>query len=257
MYGIYYLKINGKYYIGKDVNVSNLKRIREHMWMLKSGTHYNRYLQAVYCKYESTLEYGILEEIECSLEELSEIEQQYIWLYDSYNNGYNLTLGGEGLGGIKFTEEQLEKKRQRVIGEKNPQSKITDAQFFEIVELLKCGKTNPEIADMYNLHPNYVSLIRHKKRYKYLWGKVQNYLPVKSEHQLKTRGRVTLEMFLDIVQMLQAGESNASIERKHGLSSGTGSRIRHRKLYKQWWVRYVDKGTFNDYPNGGEIPQEE
>lgn len=200
------------------------------MWMLKSGTHYNRYLQAVYCKYESTLEYGILEEIECSLEELS---------------------------GIKFTEEQLEKKRQRVIGEKNPQSKITDAQFFEIVELLKCGKTNPEIADMYNLHPNYVSLIRHKKRYKYLWGKVQNYMPVKSEHQLKTRGRVTLEMFLDIVQMLQAGESNASIERKHGLSSGTGSRIRHRKLYKQWWVRYVDKGTFNDYPNGGEIPQEE
>ncbi len=141
------------------------------MWMLKSGTHYNRYLQAVYCKYESTLEYGILEEIECSLEELSEIEQQYIWLYDSYNNGYNLTLGGEGLGGIKFTEEQLEKKRQRVIGEKNPQSKITDAQFFEIVELLKCGKTNPEIADMYNLHPNYVSLIRHKKRYKYLWEK--------------------------------------------------------------------------------------
>ena len=57
---------------------------------------------------------------------------------------------------------------------------------------------------MYNLHPNYVSLIRHKKRYKYLWGKVQNYMPVKSEHQLKTRGRVTLEMFLDIVQMLQA-----------------------------------------------------
>lgn len=102
------------------------------MWMLKSGTHYNRYLQAVYCKYESTLEYGILEEIECSLEELSEIEQQYIWLYDSYNNGYNLTLGGEGLGGIKFTEEQLEKKRQRVIGEKIHNQKLQMHNFLRL-----------------------------------------------------------------------------------------------------------------------------
>lgn len=132
MYGIYYLKINGKYYIGKDVQVSNLKRIKEHMWMLKSGTHYNRYLQAAYCKYEFTLEYGVLEEIECSLEELSEIEQQYIWQYDSYNNGYNLTLGGEGLGGIKFTEEQLEKKRQRVIGEKIHNPKLQMRNFLRL-----------------------------------------------------------------------------------------------------------------------------
>ena len=249
------MKINGKYYIGKDVQVSNLKRIKEHMWMLRSGSHYNKYLQASYNKYKNTLEYGILKEIDCSIKKLSEIEQQYIEKYDSYKNGYNLTTGGEGLGGIKFTEEQLEKKRQRILGGKNPQAKLTDEQFFEIVELLKQGKTNPEIATIYKLHPNYVSLIRHKKRFQHLWEMVQNYTPVKSEHQLKTRGRVTLEMFLDIVQMPQNGESNAAIERKHGLSSGTGSRIRHRKLYKQWWVRYVDKGTFNDYPVGGEIPQ--
>lgn len=255
MYGIYYLKINEKYYIGKDVQVTHMKRIKEHMWMLRSDSHYNKYLQRAYNKYKDTLEYGILKELECSMEELSEIEKEYISKYDSHKNGYNLTIGGEGLGGIQFTEEQLERKRQNVLGEKNSQSKLTNEQFFEIVELLKQGKTNPEIAKIYDLHPNYISLIRHKKRFKHLWEQVEDYEPVKSEAQLKNRGKVTEEMFLDIVSMIQDGESNASIERKHGLSSGTASRIRHRKLYKQWWERYVDKGTFNDYPVGGEIPQ--
>lgn len=255
MYGIYYLKINGKYYIGKDVQVSRMKRIKEHIWMLRSNSHYNRHLQASYNKYKDTFEYGILKEVDCSLEELIELEKWYIEQYESYRNGYNMTLGGEELGGIQFTDKQLEKKRQNILGEKNPQAKITNGQFFEIVELLKIGKTNPEIAKIYNLHPNYVSLIRHKKRFRHLWKQIDDYEPVKSEAQLKQRGAVTLEMFLDIIKMIRSGETNAAIERKYRLSAGTASRIRHRKLYKQWWVRYIDKGTFNDHPIGGEIPQ--
>lgn len=249
MYGIYYLKINGKYYIGKDVQVINMKRIKEHMWMLRSNSHYNSHLQRAYNKYKDTLEYGILKELHCSMEELVNLEKLYIEQYNSYQNGYNMTTGGEGLGGIRFTKEQLEKKRQNVLGEKNPQAKLTNEQFFEIVELLKNGKTNTEIAELYGLNAGYVSLIRHKRRFQHLWETIPDYTPIKSESQLKKRGAVTAEMFLDIVKMIRDGESNAAIERKHGLSSGTGSRIRHRKLYKQWWERYIDKGTFNDHPH--------
>ncbi|MER2190465.1 MAG: nuclease [Solibacillus sp.] len=236
--GIYYLIINDRYYIGKDVYIEQKRRIKDHIRDLNTGRHYNTYLQRAYNKHQS-FEFGVLWKGKCSLDELSEKEIFYIAKYDSYQNGYNLTIGGEGGKGMKYTKEQLEAKSERVTGEKNPVSKLTNEQFFEIVELLKKGKTNKEIADIYELHDRYVSLIRHKKRFKKLWEKVNDYTPIKSENQLKARGKVTEEMFLDIVRMLNEGASNAEIERKHSLSAGTGSRIRHKKLYKQWWERLV------------------
>lgn len=234
--GIYFLKINEKYYIGKDAYIDQNRRIKDHLRLLNDNAHYNHYLQHAFNKYE-IIDNGILWQGFCSLKELATKEQSFIEAYNSYNNGYNLTLGGEGGLGMKYTSKQLEAKSERVAGEKNPQSKITDQQFFEIVKLLKEHKTNFEIAEVYDLHPNYVSLIRHKRRHKKLWEKVNDYEPIKSESQLIIKGKVTIEMFLDIVDMLKNGATNAAIERKHNLSVGTGSRIRHKKLYKQWWQR--------------------
>lgn len=37
--------------------------------------------------------------------ELNELEVKYIAKYDSYNNGYNLTIGGESISGYHQTEE--------------------------------------------------------------------------------------------------------------------------------------------------------
>ncbi|WP_230203607.1 nuclease [Bacillus massiliigorillae] len=233
------MKINNKYYIGKDVCIERQKRIKEHIWMLKKGNHYNSYLQKAYLKYLETFDSGIIEKVECTLEELIVLEREYIQKYDAYKNGYNLTTGGEGLGGYKFTPKQIERKRQNVMGQKNPMSKLTEEQFFEIVEHLKRNKTNLEIAVIYDLNPGYVSLIRHKKRYHHLWPLVEDYEPTISEQQLKNRGKITEKMFIDIVTMIRNGETNAFIERKYGLSAGTASRIRHKKLYKQWWNRLV------------------
>jgi hypothetical protein len=36
-----------------------------------------------------------------------EKEKYYIKLYDSYNNGYNMTLGGEGVKLLSLDEEYL------------------------------------------------------------------------------------------------------------------------------------------------------
>lgn len=236
--GIYYIKINGKYYIGKDTAILGNTRIKQHLNLLKKGEHYNTYLQYAYDKYKE-FEYGILDSRICSLEELSQYEKMYIDHYDSYNNGYNLTIGGEGTGGYKYTEEQKEDLSKRFSGEKNGAAKLTNKQFYEIVEMLKAGNTNLEIAERYGIHDRYVSLIRHKKRFKRLWDTVEDYTPIASEAQLRNRGKVTEEMFVEIVKMLNEGATNAAIERRFNLSAGTGSRIRHKKLYKQWWDRLI------------------
>lgn len=237
MKGIYSIKINNKYYVGKDVYIHQNKRLRQHLNLLRKNKHYNRYLQNAFNKYNGNYEYEILfKDAVITNEELSEIEQFYIELLDSYANGYNLTLGGEGGLGVKISDEERENRSIRFIGELNPQSKLSNKQFFEIVDLLKIGKTNSEIADLYNLNAGYVSLIRHKKRFKTLWKSVKDYKEIKSDGQL--RG-IDYETFKEIVSLLEY-ESNAEIERLYNLSSGIVSRIRHKKLYKKYWDMYLE-----------------
>lgn len=55
-----------------------------------------------------------------------------------------------------------------VKGEDNGCAKLTEEQAEDIIMLCKKGWSNPDIAKRYNLHPNYISLIRHNKRWKHL-----------------------------------------------------------------------------------------
>lgn len=48
-------------------------------------------------------------------------------------------------------------------------SKITNDDFAQMVQDFIDGMTNDEIGIKYNLHPRYVSLIRHKRRWQHLW----------------------------------------------------------------------------------------
>ena len=43
----------------------------------------------------------------CSELELDRKEQEYIAYYDSYNNGYNLTLGGQGKETLSLYDEEM------------------------------------------------------------------------------------------------------------------------------------------------------
>ncbi len=54
-------------------------------------------------------------------------------------------------------------------GETNSQAKLTEKETKEIIELCLCGYSNTEIAEKYNLHSGYISLIRGKRRWKHLW----------------------------------------------------------------------------------------
>jgi group I intron endonuclease len=75
------------------------------------------------CKFDNALKkydvtnwtVEILEE-NLSASESKEREVYYIQLYDSYNNGYNSTLGGDGNNGIIMTEESNKKRSDSLKG---------------------------------------------------------------------------------------------------------------------------------------------
>lgn len=58
--------------------------------------------------------------------------------------------------------------RQGMPGEDNSQSKLTLEQFYELARMLDTH-SNGQLGKIFGLHPNYVSLIRHKKRWISYW----------------------------------------------------------------------------------------
>lgn len=72
-----------------------------------------------------------------SLEELNNLETKYIIEYNTFNgnnpNGYNMTMGGDGCKGYKFTEEQKEncRKIQQKRKEEHPEIAINHSIFMK------------------------------------------------------------------------------------------------------------------------------
>ena len=94
-------KVNGKVYIGKTIK-SIEKRWKEHLE--KSKINKTKFYNAIN-KYN--VENFILEKIEeCDDLILNEREQYWIRYYNSYENGYNSTGGGDG--GIKLQPGKIE-----------------------------------------------------------------------------------------------------------------------------------------------------
>ena len=121
MRGLYAIrnKVTGKYYVGETLYLR--KREIQHFSNLKTNKHENDYLQKSYNKYgKDAFEFIILEaDNSFTLEELNEKEKYYIEYFDSYKNGYNLTVGGEGTQGRLLTEEEKKRKSEEMKGEKN------------------------------------------------------------------------------------------------------------------------------------------
>lgn len=112
--GIYCIenKINGKKYIGQSIDVE--KRWIAHKAHLRTGNHVNSYLQRSWDKYgECVFDFYIVEF--CVSEKLNEREKYWIDFYDSFNNGFNLTLGGDG----EILLQGTPKKNYRNIRRKN------------------------------------------------------------------------------------------------------------------------------------------
>jgi group I intron endonuclease len=115
--GIYriYNTVNGKSYIGKDVRFP--VRVRQHFKGLEEGLHYNTHFQRSFDKYgREAFQFELIEK--CEKEELAEREKHHINSYNSLEKGYNMTAGGDGTTGRKWTKKQYETMKVKMKGNK-------------------------------------------------------------------------------------------------------------------------------------------
>lgn len=116
MIGIYAIinKVNGKRYIGLSRNIEY--RFYKHKVKLRGNIHPNKHLQSAWNQYnENNFEFVVLETTG-EVDKLSDLEKFYIAQYDSYNNGYNKTVGGEeaeGFVGKRHSDETLQIMSQK------------------------------------------------------------------------------------------------------------------------------------------------
>ena len=115
---IYSVKFpNGKYYIG----------LTKFSMSLRKSQHYHKaFVKKTKSKFYSALRkyrgLELWEEVLCCFgyNDLKQFEILFIGIYDSYNNGYNGTLGGDGNNGLIVSNDTRKKMSLSLLGEHNP-----------------------------------------------------------------------------------------------------------------------------------------
>lgn len=114
-------KINGKVYIGQSVNLKNRYLAHKNSYNNSNCSGYNTLFYQALRKYGwENFDYEILiEDDNLTVDELNELEKQYIKQYDSFrNNGYNLTIGGKDIHNLEqkaLTKEDVLKIKNLLI----------------------------------------------------------------------------------------------------------------------------------------------
>lgn len=138
MIGIYKItnKINGQCYIGQSINIA--RRWKEH---IQASTTKNSQLYIAMRKYMiENFTFEIIEE--CSENKLNEREKYWIQYYDSYNNGYNMTNGGES--GKKADYEYLV-NQYKIYKTTKKTAEICECSYHTVSSALQ----------FFNISPNY------------------------------------------------------------------------------------------------------
>ena len=113
IYGWYNTK-SEKWYIGQTIDEEG--RFKRHIYNAinkKDNTHFHRAIR----------KYGLENFVYCILEEnvlVENLNMREIWwieYYDSYYNGYNMTLGGDGVRGVVISEEIRRKIAEKLKGQ--------------------------------------------------------------------------------------------------------------------------------------------
>ena len=173
--GIYCITclINGRKYVGATRKFAERKY--HHFHALRKGTHRNDFLQRSFDKYgECNFEFTVLEII-ANNSPMHEREVHWIKSLDTFNNGFNLTLGGE----ITKQSEYTKKKRSESLkgannpmhgknGELNPRCKTTADIVIKARTMIKQGINDSDIMGECNLSHNQYYKIKHYRTWKHI-----------------------------------------------------------------------------------------
>lgn len=117
-------QLNGHKYVGKTY-LTIQERWKQHLSDCNKRQHEHRPL------YSAMQKYGIKNFTITLIEEtdnLEEKEKYWISYYDSYHNGYNATLGGDGRPYLEISDKEIIEKYNEVLSIKET------AKFFHICE---------------------------------------------------------------------------------------------------------------------------
>lgn len=103
VYALYFP--NGKQYVGLTSQPIE-KRIYAHKYAAFKLGLTNKLYNALRKYKDEKIYYAVIYEGD-SMSEIKQVEKDFITVYDSYHNGYNETLGGEGARGFRQKESTL------------------------------------------------------------------------------------------------------------------------------------------------------
>ena len=144
--------INDKVYIGKTGRTIE-ERFKEHQ--LASKKEYkNRPLYNAMNKYG--IEHFFVEQIEECKNDKEACEREIYWInqFDSYHNGYNATLGGDGTAVLELNDEEIVEKYKEL------KSKRAVGRYFNIDEKTVRNILNKYDVDTYILDCKKIVMIK-------------------------------------------------------------------------------------------------
>ena len=140
---------SGKHYIGQTINLKDRKRCLYNPNKYYSGHRLDNAIKKYGIKnfnYEIIIQIVDSDRIKLR-EKLNELEIFYIKKYDSYNNGYNMTLGGSGSTGCFQTEDSKKILSEKAKGRKGSMlgRHLTEEQRKKVSDFAKTriGDKNP------------------------------------------------------------------------------------------------------------------
>ncbi len=146
-------RVNGKMYIGRTNNYQ--RRYNEHFGKFDTCT----ILRKAFEKYgKDNFEMNPILSFSASNNEILDetlnlLEKYYIVKYNTYKNGYNATLGGDGNCGWKVSEETRKRRSKSLKGRK-----ISDKEKARLLECVKSREWTQEQKE----HQRQIMLIRYK-----------------------------------------------------------------------------------------------
>lgn len=147
IYSIYISKnkVNNKSYVGFSYDFQSRKRRHKYDSLNKTSGEYSSKFHRAIRKYGwDNFEWTVIYQSKEKQYTLDIMEKYFIEEYDSFKNGYNSTLGGEGCTGFKHKKEHIENLKTKWLGEKNPmygKSYVRDDEHRKKMSLLKSGIT--------------------------------------------------------------------------------------------------------------------
>lgn len=221
-------KINGKKYIGQTVDIEH--RIKRHFLELQKGEHHSTKLQRAFDKYgKDNFEIEYSQKQFKTYEDLLIAQKEEIDKFNSYENGYNQTRGGEGHSTL-FDFETLVLLYQ--IG------KRYDGIKHKIAEYYHCDRTSitavfrKEYLNLMSFDQNKVQQLIKKI------GITQNNL--KENYKNNYSRKLTTEDVLKILSTMEIKKySGSACGKVFGVDKDIVSSIVRGKTYKKDYQKFL------------------